>query len=87
MARSPVVPRSRICEVHRQRYLPQDGGGTLHFVIHGLARRARFASIGQVPEFEGDRAFFEVIPKRGTKLGYEFVQQVENPIRPLIWHG
>lgn len=87
MARAPAVPPARVCEVHRQRLLAQDGGGTLFFVIHGLARRARFADPGQVPEFEGEKAFFEVEPKRGTKLGYIFLRQVEQPGRSLTWHG
>lgn len=87
MARAPATPPTRICEVHRQRLLPQDGGGTLFFVIHGLARRARFADLGQVPEFEGEKAFFEVQPKRGAKLGYVFLRQVEPPRRSLTRHG
>ena len=86
MAREPAAVRTRICEVLRQRLLPQDGGGTLHLVVYGLARCARFASVGQVPEFDGDRAFFEVEPKRGTKLGYVFLRQVEPPSRSLTWH-
>ena len=87
MARAPAKPQTRICEVHRQSLLPQDGGCTLFFVIHGLARRARFADIGQVPEFDGEKAFFEVESKRGTKLGYVFLRQVERPGRSLTWHG
>jgi hypothetical protein len=87
MVRPRAAPITRICEVHRQRLLPQDGGGTLFFVIHGPTRRARFADIGQIPEFEGEKAFFEVEPKRGTKLGYVFLRQVEPPARSMTWHG
>lgn len=87
MVRTPAPKWTRICEVHRQRLLPKDGGDTLFFVIHGLARRARFADPGQIPEFEGEKAFFEVEPKRGTKLGYVFLRQVEPPGRSLTWHG
>lgn len=85
MSRAPVIPHARICEVHRQRLLPQDGGGTLFFVIHGLARRARFADPGEVPDFEGEKAFFEVEPKRGAKLGFVFLRQVAQPSHRLTW--
>ena len=87
MVRAPVAPWTRRCEVRRERLPARVGGPSHYFVIYGLARRARFADIGQVPEFDGDKAFFEVIPKRGTKLGYEFVRQIETPSRPLTWHG
>lgn len=79
MVRKPAARWTRICEVRRQRLLPQDGGGTLFFTIHGLARRARFADPGQVPEFEGEVAFFEVEQRNKTRLGYVFLRQVDPP--------
>lgn len=87
MPRYPAPKLTRVCEVRRQRLLPQDGGGTLFFTIHGLARRARFADPGQIPEFEGEVAFFEVEQRNKTKLGYVFLRQVEPPERSLTWHG
>lgn len=87
MVRRPPTKWTRICEVRRNRLLPQDGGGTLFFTIHGLARRARFAEPGEVPEFEGEVAFFEVEQRSKTKLGYVFLRQVEHPGRSLTWCG
>lgn len=87
MVRTPAPNRTRICEVRRARLLPQDGGGTLFFTIHGLSRRARYARPGELPEFEGEVAFFEVEQRNKTKLGYVFVRQVEHPGRSLTWYG
>lgn len=87
MARTPTARLTRICEVRRKRLLPQDGGGTLFFTIHGLSRRARFAEPGQVPEFNGEVAYFEVEQRSKTKLGYVFLHQVEHPGRSFAWFG
>ncbi len=87
MAKHPAPKVTRICEVRRKRLLPQDGGGTLFFTVHGLARRARFADPGQVPEFEGEVAFLEVEQRNKAKLGYVFLRQVEQPGRSRTWHG
>ena len=87
MVRTPAPKWTRICEVRRQRLLPQDGGSTLFFTIHGLARRARFADPGQIPEFEGEVAFFEVEQRNSTKLGYVFIRQVEPPASSRSWHS
>lgn len=87
MGKHPAPKFTRICEVRRKRLLPQDGGGTLFFTIHGLARRARFAEPSEVPEFEGEVAFFEVERRSRTKLGYVFLRQVEHRGRSLTWYG
>lgn len=79
MVRIPAPRFTRVCEVQRKRLLPQDGGGTLFFTIHGLSRRARFAEPPDVPEFEGEVAFFEVEQRNKTKLGYVFIRQVDPP--------
>lgn len=83
----PVPRLRRVCEVRRKRLLPQDGGDTLFFTIHGLGRRARFAEPREVPEFEGEVAFFEVEQRKKTKLGYVFLRQVDPPGHSLTWHG
>jgi hypothetical protein len=87
MVRSPAPKRIRLCEVRRKRLLPQDGGTTLFFTIHGIARRARFAQPHEVPEFEGEVAFFEVEQRNKTRLGYVFIRQVERPGYSLCWYG
>lgn len=48
-----------IVRISRRSLLKSDGGGTLFFVIHS-GRRPGFLDPDQVPEFEGDEAWFEV---------------------------
>lgn len=50
---------SRIAKLSRRRLLEEDGGGTLFFVVHA-GRRPDYLQPDQVPEFEGDEAWFEL---------------------------
>ena len=53
-----MVPR-RIVKLTRARALPNAGGHTLYFHYrHG--KSGRFLRPGQVPEFDGDVAWFEI---------------------------
>lgn len=81
MARAPAPKYSRVCRVTRAKTLPDHAGAQRdrHFVIDGLARRARFAEIEQVPEFEGDVAWFEMEQRNKTRLGYVFIRQIDRP--------
>ena len=87
MVRTPAPKQTRVCRVTRAKTLPDHAGAQrdLHFVIDGLARRARFAEIGQVPEFEGDEALFEMEQRNKTRLGYVFLRQVEKPAGWYHW--
>jgi hypothetical protein len=81
MARPPAPKRTRVCQVWRKRLLPQDGGATLFFTIHGISSRARFAEPSKVTS-----------PSSGSnsnkmKLGYVFLRQVERPSYLLYWYG
>jgi len=78
---APVVVTST-CEVVRVRALD---GRALYLMIYGLGRKARFATVAEVPFFEGDLAWFEVSPKAKTPLGVVFRGQVEKPVRPVHW--
>lgn len=81
MARTPAPKHTHVCRVTRKRTVPDHTGAQrdLFFTIDGLARRARFADLGQVPEFEGDVAFFEMEQRNKTRLGYVFLRQIERP--------
>ena len=50
---------ARIAKLSRGRLLEQDGGGALFFVVH-VGRRPDYLQPDQVPEFEGDEAWFEL---------------------------
>jgi len=62
----------------RRRTLPEAGGQTLFFVTEGGDRRHpdRFFSPDQVPEFEGESAWFEVDKHRGR---WTFLRQIDPP--------
>jgi hypothetical protein len=51
--------------VQRMRALPNIGGHTLFFKLHGFGKSGRFLRPGQVPEFEGEEALFEYEKKAG----------------------
>jgi hypothetical protein len=53
--------KTRRFQLFRARYLPDAGGGTLHFHTRGADRRhpPHFFGPDEVPEFEGDSAWFE----------------------------
>lgn len=48
-----------IVRISRRTRLETDGGATLFFVIYS-GRRPGYLDLGQVPELEGDEAWFEV---------------------------
>jgi hypothetical protein len=88
MARTPAPKHTRVCRVTKQKTLPDHDGNQrlLNFTIDGLARRTRFASVGEVPEFEGDVAFFEMEQRNKTKLGYVFLRQIDKPSSWKHWY-
>jgi hypothetical protein len=53
--------RRAVFKLIRCRNLPQAGGGTLFFMTEGLDRKhlPKFFNASQVPEFEGEYAWFE----------------------------
>lgn len=63
-------------KVQRYRARPEDGGHTLFFGI-SLGSRSRghkWFSPGEVPEFEGNSAWFEIDRAKGQ---WRFVRQIE----------
>jgi hypothetical protein len=62
-----------VAHLQRSRYLPQDGGGTV-FLKLKVGRLGKFFSPDQVPDFEGEEAWFEIEKDRGR---YRFIRQVE----------
>lgn len=69
-------PRLLDYEVWRARVSTDPNSRTLFFYVH-LGRRSpshRFFRPHEVPEFEGDRAWFEIDRAKG---GWRFVRQVE----------
>lgn len=68
----------RTYKVQRYRNGPEDSGETLFFGIFlgSRSRGHKWFRPGQVPEFDGDEAWFEVDRDKG---GWRFVRQVERP--------
>lgn len=71
-----------VVRISRRSLLESDGGGTLFFVIHS-GRRPDFLDPDQVPEFEGEEAWFEV--ERARISGriwptWKVLRQVEPPV-------
>jgi hypothetical protein len=60
----PILKRM---ELHRSRLLPQDGGRTIFFHTQSSSRSRPQTFFGpqDVPEFEGDSAWFECERKGG----------------------
>lgn len=70
-----------IVRISRRTRLETDGGATLFFVIHS-GRRPGFLDPEQVPEFEGDEAWFEVERTRVSGRvwpTWKVLRQVETP--------
>ena len=70
-----------IVRISRRRLLETDGGGTLFFVIHS-GRRPGYLDPDQVPQFEGDEAWFEVERTRVSGRvwpTWNVLRQVERP--------
>ena len=88
MARTPAPKRTRTCRVQKVWTLPDHTGARrlLHFTVHDIARRTRFADVGHVPEFEGDVAWFLMEQRNKTRLGYVFLHQVEEPPPTKHWY-
>lgn len=88
-ARKPRVYLRAIARLTRVRAAPEPGaslGRTLHFLLHdarGLAARADYVKPDNVPDFEGDVAWFEVEKiERGEGHAWPWwraVRQVEPP--------
>ncbi len=70
--RGPIQVRKLV----RYRTLPKDGGYTLYFKAD-IGRLGRFFRPGQVPEFEGEEAWFEIQNVGGGQLAV--LRQVEPP--------
>ena len=71
----------RTYKVQRYRNAPEAGGQTLLSASASGAAAVghRWFKPGEVPEFEGDEAWFEIDRKRG---GCRFIHQVERPSWP-----
>ena len=82
MARQTTPVAVRVCEVVRTRTLD---GRELGLTIYGLGRKIRFATPAEVPPFDGDLAWFEILPKAKTPLGVVFLRQVERPLHQTHW--
>ena len=71
------MPHEVILHLRRQRFLPQDGGGTVFCVatydgnIHGALGYVR---PGKFPEFEGDTGWFRV--RWFSKSRFDVLEQV-----------
>jgi hypothetical protein len=71
--------RQKVSQLRRIRLLPEQGGGTLHFQImdHG---RPEFLSVDEVPEFEGEEAWFLLERVRGQVwMTWKVLRQVADP--------
>lgn len=71
-----------IVRISRRNLLEQDGGGTLFFVVH-TGRRGDYLDPEQVPDFEGDEAWFEVERTRVSGRvwpTWKVLRQVEAPV-------
>jgi len=65
--------------MRRVRLLPDQGGGTLHFMVMGLSR-PEFLAKDDVPEFEGDEAWFVLERVRGQVwMTWKVLRQVADP--------
>lgn len=74
-----MTGRTKIAKLRRVRLLEKDGGATLHFVILGRAR-VEFLEVQDVPDFEGEEAWFELERVRGKVwMTWKVVRQVEEP--------
>lgn len=73
----------RIHKLVRQRALPNAGGHTLFFQTEGGGRRRppAFFRPGEVPEFEGESAWFEIEKLRGGRR--RVVRRVHPDGRPF----
>lgn len=71
--------RRKVALLQRVRLMEKDGGGTLHFQIMG-ASRPEFLPRAEVPEFEGEEAWFELERIRGPVwMTWKVLRRVENP--------
>jgi hypothetical protein len=70
------MPRILTLRLTRKRALANAGGVTLFFKVD-IGRSGRFLSPHQVPEFEGEEAWFECEKVRGRIV---VLRQVETPV-------
>ena len=73
--------RQRVFKLIRCRGLPQDGSKTLFFKTEGGDRKhlPKFLHAGDVPEFEGEEAWFEC--ERPPKGRWRAVRRIPDPDR------
>lgn len=77
-----MTGRTMIRKIRRVRTHAHEGGRTLHFMtLNGSKRNpTRFFDPDQVPEFEGEEAWFEVESVRGSVwMTWRFLRQVVSP--------
>lgn len=70
----------------RDHPTPEGPGRTLCFMTPNGCKRSptRFFEVDQVPDFEGEEAWFEVEPCRGLVwMTWKFIRQVDEAGRPL----
>lgn len=75
-----------IRKIRRVRTHAHEGGGTLYFKTIGGSRQnpTRFFDPDEVPEFEGEEAWFEVEPLRGPVwMTWRFLRQVDEAGKPF----
>jgi hypothetical protein len=72
-----TVLQTRVFRLRRQRFPPEAGGGTMHFVSCSGKRKPpfKFWRPEEVPEFEGAEGCFEAEYVRSH--GWRIVRQVE----------
>ena len=70
---------SRIVKLTRHRALPNAGGHTLHFHFP-QGKSGRFLRPHQVPEFDGDEAWFEVETIKGVTRVIRRVTERGEPV-------
>ena len=56
---SPMKPPIRRLKITRSRHRPENGGGTVFFKVD-MGRLGRFLDPHQVPDFDGEEAWFEI---------------------------
>jgi len=74
-----MSPRQSVRLLRRVRLTADQGGGTLHFMVMGLGR-PDFLAKEDVPEFEGDEAWFVLERVRGKVwMTWKVLRQVSAP--------
>ena len=71
-----MKPPVRPLKITRSRHRPENGGGTAFFKVD-VGRLGRFLEPHQVPDFDGDEAWFEIEGFQNGPL--RLIRQVDPP--------